>query len=407
MEGREKGSPGEGERLPQKRYPDNLKVEGDFEGRRRSSAVQGSRASITKHEDSLRLEGEFTGSRRESSVINGRTEVQRTNEAASSAGTVQTRHDASSMLAGSTSVTSKTEESSSVQKAASNKADSASHRDVQTIESYTADGRKVTRVVTKETRETKSASRAESRATSVKTSSEERKISSAEAKMQSSEMSQSHETSTAAGRSVKGRSPQPATTPTGRGRHNQSSFSLGEDVSISEARSGRSSAQQKSTSSSQISLDATVKESSASTREMASSLRQADALDLRGGSKTETLHGVNQSQGASHSSHMSGSQEEYRKWSAHHQQQSEQRRTSSSAATTSRSEQRVTSRGRGNASSITFHSEYDPWRDATITRRGEWQIVTPCPASLLETRASSYKSAHESKDHKFYLPVVD
>lgn len=225
--------------------------------------------------------------------------------------------------------------------------------------------------------------------------------------MQSSQISQSQETSTAAGRSVKGKSPQPATTPTGRGRHNQSSFSLGEDVSITEVK-GRSSSSQKATSTSQISLDSSKVESSASTREMASSLRQADALDLRGGAKAETLHGATHTQGASHSSHMSGSQDEYRKWSAHHQQHSEQRRVSSSTATTSsRSEQRTTSRGRGNASSITFHSEYDPWRDATITRRGEWQIVTPCPASLLETRASSYKSTHESKDHKFYLPVVE
>ena len=178
---------------------------------------------------------------------------------------------------------------------------------------------------------------------------------------------------------------------------------------------------------------------------MASSMRQADSLDLRGAAETTSKSSMTASEqrgstvarengnALSHSIHHTGHQnDEYQRWSHHQhsemrQHQTEQRLQSSSSQRHQHSEMRQSSseqrrstmsateqrgdrrafRNKVNSSSITFHSEYDPWKDATITRRGDWKIVTPCPAANLHSEKSNYKLARDAPEHKFYLPVVE
>merc|ERR1719186_1115458 len=98
----------------------------------------------------------------------------------------------------------------------------------------------------------------------------------------------------------------------------------------------------------------------------------------------------------------SGHQEESHRWSSH-QQNSEQRR-SVVKSSEQRNQTRAVRGSKGNSSSISFHSDYDPWKDATITRRGEWKIVTPCPASLIQKEKSPYQLTGNAPEHKFYMP---
>merc|ERR1711909_108819 len=64
-------SPVKGERSQAKKYPDNLKPEGEFEGKPKEHAPKGDRAGIKKHPDNLKMEGDHLMRDRSKSPVKG------------------------------------------------------------------------------------------------------------------------------------------------------------------------------------------------------------------------------------------------------------------------------------------------------------------------------------------------